>query len=422
MGLTNGNSKKEESGKLWDYPWKYAESFIIAIEIMVAGIIVEALTGGKGITIPGIPVNIYIIFIFAAVLLFLHVRYRESPAVIWISSIPAAISAISIYAVLVLLLGFIPQNSHETSKFLDFTGLSHVKSSWSFVLIQFYFLTTLGMVTLRRAIPFKKKNIGFLMNHFGLWLTLLAAGLGSADLKRLTINLLEDGKINNIAVSQNGEMYKMPFTLKLLDFDVVQYNPRLAIVNVETNKYNMGNAKSLPFAVKNLETELAGWHIKVQEYLSQAMLINGIMQNSDSVGSNPAAFVFAKNISTGDTVKGWITSGSYALEPSYLVLKGTDFLILTQPEPKKYSSKLIVYKDSLTSDTVLLEVNKPYSVKGWEIYQTGYDENKGKWSTLSVLEAVNDPWLPVVYFGIASLLCGALYLFWIGKDKKVKTN
>ncbi len=421
MIQTSENIKVEGVAKLWDYPWKYAESFIIAIEILVAGIIVEASTGGQGISIPGIPINIYIICGFAVILLALHIKYRELPAVQWISSIPAAISAISIYAFLVLLLGFIPQDTHGSSKWLDYTGLSHVKSSWPFVLVQFYFLTSLGMVALRRAIPFKKKNIGFLLNHVGLWLTILAAGLGSADLRRLSINLLEDGKMNNIAVSQNGDMFRMPFTLKLLDFEVVQYNPKIAVVNAETSTYNMGNAKSLPFAAQGLETDLANWNIKVQQYLPDAMYSGSSLYVSDTIGSCPAAYVVATNKTTGESVKGWIASGSYLINPIYLVLKQPDVLTLTMPEPKKYSSKIVVYEDSVKFDTITLEVNKPYSVKGWKIYQTGFDESKGKWSTLSVLEAVTDPWLPVVYFGIILLLAGALYLFWIGKNKNERT-
>jgi hypothetical protein len=416
---TNEKGNIENSKKLWEYPWRYAESFIIAIEIMIAGFIVEIATGGKGITIPGLPFNILIIFVFAALLLFFHLRYRESNVVTWISSIPAAISSISIYAFLVLLLGFIPQNSQETSKFLSYSGLSHVKSSWPFILIQFYFLTSLGMVTLRRAIPFKTKNIGFLLNHFGLWLTLLAAGLGSADIKTLTINLYEDGKINNIASSEQGEMYKMPFAIKLLKFDVVQYNAKLAVVNIQTNKYNMGKAKSLPFVATNFETELANWQIKVKGYLPSAMFDNGNIKESTLTGSFPAAYVFTKNKLSGDTVSGWITSGSFSVDPTYLKLKGLEVLTLTQPEPKKFSSKLIVY-DELTVDTVNLEVNKPYSVRGWDIYQVGYDESKGKWSNQSVIEAVQDPWLPIVYFGFALLIAGSIYLFWIGKDKKEK--
>jgi hypothetical protein len=404
--------------KLWEHPWKYTESFIIAMEILLTGVIVEIVSGGKGVIIPAFPFNALLILCYLSILLFIRLKYGGLPVVEWLSGIPAAISSISMYALLILLLGFIPQNIQESSNFFDLLGISHIKNSWPFLFVQCYFLIVLGMVILRRAIPFKKRNIGFLMNHFGLWLTLVAAGMGSADLKRLTINLLEDGKENNVAVSSQGEMYKVPFTLKLLDFDVVQYPPKLAIVNVETGKYLMGNVKSFPFAEKNLETEISDWHINVVDFIPQAMFFGNTIQASDSVGSNPAAYIFARNNVTGDTVRGWVSSGSYSIHPSYLLLKAPDVLILTLPEPKKFSSKLIVYKDTLKADTVTIEVNKPYSVNGWKIYQQGYDENKGKWSTLSVLEVVNDPWLPIVYVGIVLLFMGALYLFWIGKNKK----
>jgi hypothetical protein len=418
---TEKNSTLKGSKKIWEYPWKYAESFLIALEILCIGIIIEFVSRGRGMIFPGLPTNIYIILIYTVILLAIHLKYKESPGVKWISSIPAAISSITIYAVLVLLLGFIPQGDSESSKFLAYTGLSHVKNSWPFILIQFYVLTSLGMVALKRAIPFKVKNIGFLLNHFGLWLTLLAAGLGSADLKRLSINLYENKESTSIAVSQQGVAYRLPFSVKLLDFDVVQYNPKLAIVNIETNKYYMGKTKSLPFIDKNTETTLADWQIKTIEYIPQALSSGGKIYVSDSVGSFPAALVLVKNLSTGDTIRGWISSGSYIANPDYLVIDKSYALILTKPEPKKYSSNIIVYENASKSDTFALEVNKPVSIKGWDLYQIGFDEEQGKWSTLSVVEAVRDPWLPIVYFGIALLLSGALYMFWIGKDKKEKT-
>jgi hypothetical protein len=415
--LTSNTTNNEGNRRLWDYPWKYAESFIIAIEIFIAGIIVEIISGGTGVTIPGMPVNIFVILFFTAILLFLHIFFRESPVIKWLSSIPAAISAISIYAFMVLLLGFIPQDLHEYSKFLTYTGLSHVKSSWPFVLIQFYFLASLGMVILKRAIPFKKKNLGFLLNHFGLWLTLLAAGLGSADLKRLSINTYEATDATNLAVAQNGVVYRMPFSIKLLDFDVVQYDPKLAIVSIETNKYIMGKAKSLPFVSKGLNANIADWHIQVQEYIPQATTNkNGNIVISDTIGN----LVIASKTNSNDTIKGWIASGSFNMNPIYLQLNAQEVLILTPPEPKKYSSEIVVYTNDTKADTVTLEVNSPYSVSGWDIYQSAYDDTKGKWSTLSVIEAVSDPWLPIVYFGIALLIGGSLYLFWIGKNKKDK--
>ena len=38
----------------------------------------------------------------------------------------------------------------------------------------------------------------------------------------------------------------------------------------------------------------------------------------------------------------------------------------------------------------------------------------GKWSNLSVLELVKDPWLPLIYIGIFMMIAGAFYMFWMG--------
>ena len=146
--------------------WKYIESFTIVIVMLLAGTAIEILTQGMDIGTIGAPYNIYIAFVFASLLVFLHLFYRDSPVVKWMSGVPAAISAIFFFAVLVLLLGFIPQNNNHAEKIFYLTGLSHLKTSIPFLLIQVYFLTILGMVTLRRIFPFKLKNLGF-------WLILL---------------------------------------------------------------------------------------------------------------------------------------------------------------------------------------------------------------------------------------------------------
>jgi hypothetical protein len=69
-------------------------------------------------------------------------------------------------------------------------------------------------------------------------------------------------------------------------------------------------------------------------------------------------------------------------------------------------------------DTVSLEVNRPYKKFGWSFYQIGYDEKMGPVSNLSVIEAVYDPWLPLVYIGIILMITGALYIFWLGRGVK----
>ena len=108
--------------------------------------------------------------------------------------------------------------------------------------------------------------------------------------------------------------------------------------------------------------------------------------------------------------------------PRQLTLDINHQLVMTRPEPAKYSSEIILNSPGEAGLAVTLEVNKPYSIKGWKLYQLSYDDSMGRWSSLSVIEAVRDPWLPLVYTGIFLLLAGAAYLFWVGREIKEFNN
>ena len=348
------------------------------------------------------------------ILVFIHLKYRYKPVVRWLSSVPCSISAISVYALLVLLLGFIPQQQ-EQAGWLQLTGLNHLKSSWPFLLIQLYLLFSLGLVVLRRSIPFKKKNLGFLLNHLGLWITLVAAGLGSGDLKRVTIDLYENKDFSAIGALADQSRYNMPFAMKLLDFNIELYNPKIAVADRNIGEIVQRHGETLPLISKGFETTLIDWKIRVKKYLPSAIKTDSGYILSDRPGSMAVAFVETKNTVTGDTASGWVAAGSLMFEPRFLELGGSNLLILTEPEPRKFES-LVIFKDIKgLNDTVRLEVNRPHRIRGWKLYQISYDTEMGKYSTLSVIEAVKDPWLPLVYTGILMLLGGAVYLFWLGR-------
>jgi hypothetical protein len=407
---SGGNSSARP---LWAQPWKYTESFIIVIGIVVLGIVLGGITRGADIKPVSAPYNIYIVFLFWAFLIFFHINYRKKAIGAWVSGVPSAICAIALFALLILLMGIIPQENENSAKWLKLMGLTHIKTSWIFQLAQVYFLTALGMVTLRRSFPLKGRNIGFFLSHSGLLLTLTAALLGAGDVMKLHINLLEKGEESGVGISGQGEIFNLPFTVRLLDFSIEEYNPKLAVVDHQTGEIRGGVKQKLPVAEKGLKTDMSGWQLEIVDYLPQAMIKDSTVQASDERGSYPAAKVKALRIGTKDTLIGWITSGSYLQNAGYLALDSMNVLVLTSPEPKKFSSLLAVTSDSMKVDTVMLEVNKPITVKGWKIYQMSYDESKGRWSSLSVLEAVSDPWLPVVYSGLFMLMAGAVYLLLI---------
>jgi cytochrome c biogenesis protein ResB len=259
------------------------------------------------------------------------------------------------------------------------------------------------------------KNFGFLLNHLGLWITLVAAGLGSGDQKSVSVDLLEESDFSNTGVFENQQKIDLPFSMKLIDFNIEFYNSKIAVADQAKGEILQKHAETLPLIYKGFESTLIDWKIKVKEFIPFAIKTDNGYTPADKPGSVTAAFVETKNNVTGDTASGWITSSSMMYEPKFLDLKRSRLLFLTDPEPKKFESLVLVRDKEGREDTIKLEVNKPHRINGWKVYQLGYDTQMGKYSKRSVIEAVRDPWLPVVYFGILMLLAGAVYLFWLGR-------
>ena len=78
--------------------------------------------------------------------------------------------------------------------------------------------------------------------------------------------------------------------------------------------------------------------------------------------------------------------------------------------PKRFASEIQILTKTKKNIETVVDVNKPYEVDGWKIYQYGYDTQRGAHSQISILELVSDPWLPLVYTGIFMMLAGTVLL------------
>ena len=78
--------------------------------------------------------------------------------------------------------------------------------------------------------------------------------------------------------------------------------------------------------------------------------------------------------------------------------------------PKRFASEIQILTKTKKNIETVIDVNKPYEVDGWKIYQYGYDTQRGAQSQISILELVSDPWLPLVYTGIFMMLAGTVLL------------
>jgi hypothetical protein len=414
----NKDTNKPDKNTLWDFPWRFRESFIIATGLVVAGFLFESVVKPETVIQTEWPYNLIAGIVFIGLLFLVHISFRNHPFVQWFSSIPACISAISVFGIMALLLGLLPQETAQPVLIFKYLDLSDLNRSYPFLFTQIYFITTLGFVILRKALPVKGRNIGFLLNHTGLWLIIVTAMLGSGDLKRLIVYLYENNGFIQYATDNQLRHHKLPFSIKLIDFNIDEYNPGLVIFDCKTNEYLSGNRKHFKEIRKNLEVSMLGWDIIVKDYIQSSVVSGNKYESSELTGSSPAALIHATCKIADDSVSGWITCGSYNMAPQVLKLDERYLLVMTIPEPRKYNSTIELYSDKGIHDTVNLMVNMPVKVKGWKLYQSGYNSQMGKWSDLSIVELVRDPWLPVVYTGIFILMAGALYMFWLGKEIK----
>ncbi len=411
------NNLSQNKKDLWKQPWGYTESFLIAFELLLVGFIIEILIKGKGVISITKPYNIIIGILFILVLFILRKYFANKKFIKWLSSVQAAVSAITLFTLLSLLLGFIPQNPAQANRLIDIIGLTHVQRSWPMLLAGIYLLIVLGLVTLRRLKPYNLKNFGFFLNHAGLWITLFAMTLGSGDLLRLKMKLTENEPATSLVFDNKSKMYNVPFKATLLDFQIEEYPPKIALIETGNFKIIQEATNNLTLIEEGLEVNIKDWKIEVEKYYVNSVNKDSIFIESDMFGAGASVLMKVKNTITGKEVSGWLSPGGIIIPFTYLEIDDKYSIALTKPEPKEYSSIVIIEDKNHDIDTVTIEVNKPIKVNGWNLYQVGYDEKMGKWSSFSILEVVFDPWLPIIYIGIFLLIAGALYMIWIGKDK-----
>ena len=397
---------------LWENPWGYVESFFIGFGLIVTGFFLEVFVASDSAFTLTYPYNVIFLIGYVSLLFVLFKWFSTSQLVRWLTKVPASISSIVLVTMLVMIMGIIPQVTSQNN-IINNLGLNHITSNWAFLLILFQFLTCLGLISIKRILQFKWSNFGFILNHVGLFLALIAGILGTGDLQRLSINVYE-GKPSWIATDAQKTKIELPFAFYLNDFLIDEYNPKLALVDNNTGSVVHNDGKNLYLVEKGETYYFNNFEVKINEFLSTSGRIGNRYEPVNEIGSPPSAFISVKNTETDSIQSGWISSGSFRYPYESFKISEDYSMVMTIPEVEKFSSDIdILTKDGERISTIL-EVNKPFEHKGWKIYQLSYDDKKGKWSELSVLELVKDPWLPLIYIGIFMMIAGAFYMFWMG--------
>jgi len=404
-----------------EHKWSYFEGTIITVSIILLGFAFQAFSGGILLRPSHFPWNLILGIAFVTILTVLYWLFKKHSFVQWLGSVKAALPAIFGFTFLVLLMGFVKQDVEPHNNFSRMFGLTHLVQTWPFILINLYLMILLGVVTLKRLTPFNLKNAGFFVNHFGLFLVLFSTSLGSGDMQRLTMNCYEN-KIEQHAIDNSGKMVELPIAIELLKFDIDEFRPKVTIIENKSGKIVLAKAKDQFVIMDRDSFSIGSYQIKIEQFLETSGKTGTTYSQMDVPGSAPSALVKVTSQSNDSVISGWMCSGSYAMHPEALKLNESHSLVMLPAEPRKFSSELKIQLEDGEIVNTTIEVNKPFSIGGWTIYQLGYDTELGRWSNLSILELVRDPWLPLVYFGIFLMMAGAVFLFVTGKPKSGGTE
>ena len=395
---------------MWKQPWGSAEGWAICAGLLITGFGLQLITGPVQAGLFQYPVNVAGGLIFLLVLCIGFVVSRKITVVQWFSGLTASITSLSALLSVVLVMGFVGP------------GIERITMSWPFVLLFLYFLFVLGFVTLKRIVSFRWWDVPFMLNHAGLFITLLAAILGNGDLRRLRMTVpLENPEWR--ASDEKNEMIELPLAIELRSFTIDEYPPKLMLIDNTTGKaLPEKQPENLLVEETPLAGNLQGWKVEVTRSLPMAACVMGQdtvnFVEFHSEGATTALYVKARNELTGRQKEGWVSCGSFLFPYKALRLDSLTSLVMPEREPQRFASKVKVYtqEGTITEDTI--EVNRPMEIEGWKIYQLSYDESKGGWSDISIFELVRDPWLPVVYTGIVMMMLGAVCLFVNAQKRK----
>ena len=438
---------------MWKKPYTLKEGTAIVVGLLVTGGFIQAIVGPLEWAFFAWPANIVTFILFVLTLLLVYVLRRWSYFCRFMSTMQAAIPAIALSAALTLIMGITKQvaEGHDPA---DPIGLTKMLNFWPFVFVYVWMTAIVGEVTLNQIVRFSWHRLPILTSHVGLFLVLTCGTLGSADMLRVKM-YCEKGQVEWRGLDAVSNVHHLPVAIQLEKFTIDEYPPKLMLIDNMGLPLPKGKPENI-LLDKNVKAgNLLDCKIEILKRIDNAIPVilnkmvgnmpSGMMGNirMDSLGqarnkegyiptqTSGSACALLVKVTTGvnvkgsssnktqqQTITGWITCGSYLFPYQSLKLNDGRRLVMPNREPRRFSSQVDIYTQSGKNIHTVIEVNKPFSIDGWKIYQLSYNEQMGKWSNLSIFEIVTDPWMPVVYIGIFMLLFGAIGMFLTASRKK----
>ncbi len=401
---------------VWQSPWGYAESIAIVVGVAIIGVVLQLSMGSFDFFILANPVNKITGLVLFLLSITVGLVAPRSNFCSWLSGVAMSVSLIVALLLLTIIMGLTPQvgEGADSSMALGFDTMTR---NWSFVLLYCLTLISLGGVVVRRMRRFRVKDFPFMMQHIGLWLFLVASGLGYADMERYIMYVVE-GETQWRVYDGDGNVKELPIAIHLKDFDMEVYPPRLAVVDRLSGMVQPeGAPQYFQLGADEPQGEISGWKISTEEYIHKAVrAADSTYREVPMPGSTPAVKITASR--GEEQLQGWVCGGNQVQNYMAMAIDQEFSIVMTPADPREYTSEVEVYTQRGDAVEATIRVNHPLSIGAWNIYQYGYDNSAGSLSNYSSFELVYDPWLQPIYGGIILMMIGAVCMIAFGRNTK----
>lgn len=383
--------------------------------LFVAGTALQFLLGDVDPSFLAYPWSVVLAVNYLYILILLYAKSDRMKFVRRLYDRPAYLVSLASMLVLTLLFGLIRQDGSMEGGF-GWLGFTRMNSSWIFVLFLLHFMTVVGLKAIEDVHHWRKRKLPAVVMHVSFFIILASAIFGSGEKIRLRVSA-QQGYPVSVGITRDGRQVELPFTIRLKDFSLDEYPSRIHVLSQQglSEEYVVMEGQGS-------QGHLGTWGIKCLEYLEMAGRLSedSAYVAMDHVGATTAIYIKVYAEDGKDVAEGWISCGSFLFGGSTLPLPDGTELVMPRREVKKYLSEVEVWEGEEKS-VFDIAVNQPADLGAWKIYQSGYDSERGRWSTASILECVKDGWYPAIHIAMWMILLGGVMMF-MGRHGKRKED
>lgn len=248
--------------------WKMKEGFVFGAGLILVGLALQFSVDPIHWSDFAFPINLIFLIVFLLILVLAYWLRRRVRLFSFLLTAEAAVPTLIYAAALTVVMGLTRQvSAHERA--IDPIGLTQMLSFWPFVLVYLLLATIVGLITLRQILHFRLRELPSLLSHVGLFLVIVTATLGSADMERVKLTATTD--MPEWRATHEQGFVELPLAIQLEKFTIDEYPPKLLIINSQTGKSVPAKNPEIALIDKHFrEGNILKWRIRVLKNLPLA--------------------------------------------------------------------------------------------------------------------------------------------------------